>query len=401
MIGNDLRFFHGGKGANQAVAAARLGARVRMIGRVGNDSYGENLLVGLSAEGIDTSKVRPSSGPTGTALITVDAAGQNSIVVVPGANAQVVPEDLAPADFAGAAVTVLQLEIPLETVSWAATLARSAGSRVLLNAAPAQPLTDELLQEVDVLVVNEFEAAQVAGAEEPQTPEEALELARRLAGRVPVAVITLGERGLVWAGAEGEGHMPAFEVEEVDTTAAGDAFVGGLAAALAAGEDFISALSYGSAAGALAATEPGAQASLPGLKDLFGLIEQPAEETLIWARAREEAKNPAGSDEESVWDDEPLVLDREAIESLFREAKRTEIERQAEAVDRFLAAIGYPEALVTDLSRLSDFCPTGVEDAAETLRERIRQAYGVEIEEDDFQLYLWQLIDKLERHFLA
>jgi len=263
IIGGDLQHFHGGKGANQAVAAARLGGRVRMVGRVGADAYGAELKRGLEAEGIATADVAEIDSPTGVALISVSEDGQNAIIVSPGANARLRPEDLSPAQFANAKVVVLQLETPLETVQRAAELGREAGARVLLNAAPAQELPEELLQELDVLVVNEFEAAQVAGEEEPESMEEALSLARQLARRVPVVVITLGARGLVWAGAEGEGYLPAFEVQAVDTTAAGDAFVGGLAAALAAGEPFAAALKYGSAAGALAATRPGAQPSLP------------------------------------------------------------------------------------------------------------------------------------------
>ena len=263
IIGGDLQHFHGGKGANQAVAAARLGGRVRMVGRVGADAYGAELKRGLEAEGIATADVAEIKAPTGVALISVSEDGQNAIIVSPGANARLWPEDLSPTQFANAKVVVLQLETPLETVQRAAELGREAGARVLLNAAPARELPDELLGALDVLVVNEFEAAQVAGEEEPESMEEALSLARQLARRVPVVVVTLGARGLVWAGAEGEGYLPAFEVQAVDTTAAGDAFVGGLAAALAAGERFAAALKYGSAAGALAATRPGAQPSLP------------------------------------------------------------------------------------------------------------------------------------------
>ncbi len=272
IIGGDLQRFPGGKGANQAVAAARLGARVRMVGRVGADAYGAELKRGLEAEGIEAADVAAIEAPTGVALISVSEDGQNAIIVSPGANARLRPEDLNPTQFANAKVVVLQLETPLETVRRAAVLGREAGARVLLNAAPAQELPADLLRKLDVLVVNEFEAARVAGSDEPESMEEALALARELAQRVPVVVITLGARGLVWAGAEGEGYLPAFEVQAVDTTAAGDAFVGGLAAALAAGEPFAAALKYGSAAGALAATRPGAQPSLPRKGEVKGFI---------------------------------------------------------------------------------------------------------------------------------
>ncbi len=274
IIGGNLQRFPGGKGANQAVAAARLGGRVRMVGRVGADAYGAELKRGLEAEGIETADVAEIDAPTGVALISVSEDGQNAIIVSPGANARLRPEDLSPEGFAGAQVVVLQLETPLETVQRAAELGREAGARVLLNAAPARELPDELLEALDVLVVNEFEAAQVAGEEEPESMEEALSLARQLAQRVPVVVVTLGARGLVWAGAEGEGYLPAFEVQAVDTTAAGDAFVGGLAAALAAGEPFAAALRFGSAAGALAATRPGAQPSLPRKSEVEELSGQ-------------------------------------------------------------------------------------------------------------------------------
>ncbi len=274
IIGGDLQRFPGGKGANQAVAAARLGARVRMVGRVGADAYGTELKRVLGAEGIATAEVAEVEAPTGVALISVSEDGQNAIIVSPGANARLQPDDLDPALFANASVTVLQLETPLETVRRAAELGRAAGARVLLNAAPARELPDELLGALDVLVVNEFEAAQVAGAAEPESPEAALALARELARRVPVVVVTLGARGLVWAGGAGEGHLSAFEVEPVDTTAAGDAFVGGLAAALAAGEPLEQALRFGSAAGALAATRPGAQPSLPRRAEVEGLLRQ-------------------------------------------------------------------------------------------------------------------------------
>ncbi len=272
VIGGDLRQFPGGKGANQAVAAARLGGKVRMIGRVGADAYGAELKAGLAREGVDAEGVRElSDAPTGVALISVSEGGQNAIIVSPGANARLRPEDLSPAQFANAKVVILQLETPLETVRRAAELGRKAGARVLLNAAPAQSLPGELLNQLDVLVVNEFEAGVVAGRPEPASVEEALVLARELAGSVPVAVVTLGERGLVWAGAEGEGYLPAYEVEPVDTTAAGDAFVGGLAAGLAGGRPFAGALRLGAAAGALAATRPGAQPSLPRLEEAEAL----------------------------------------------------------------------------------------------------------------------------------
>ncbi len=361
VIGGDLERFPGGKGANQAVAAARLGARVRMVGRVGLDEHGAELLRGLENEGIDALGVGRVGTPTGVALISVDVQGQNAIVVSPGANARLQPDDLEPERFEGAEVVVLQLETPLETVHRAAELGRAAGARVLLNAAPAQALPEDLLAVTDVLVVNEFEAAMVAGAAEPEGPEAALALARELARRVPVVVVTLGARGLVWAGDGGEGHLPAFEVDPVDTTAAGDAFVGGLAAALAAGNPLLEALRFGSAAGALAATRFGAQASLPKPGDVGRLL----------AGERVES---AGS---------------------LMEAETYEVEKRALQIARLLEAIGYPEAWVSDRSRLSHFY--GSEEEKQQLLEDVRHAYGVSLRPEDFEKPLWILVDELEQ----
>jgi len=272
-IGGGLARHPGGKGANQAVAAARMGAAVRMIGRVGDDAFGQALIANLEREGVDTSGVRALSGvPTGVALITVDPRGENAIVVSPGANARLGPEDLSPAEFTGARVVLLQLEVPLDAVREAARLGKEAGARVILNAAPAQRLPEELLALLDLLVVNEHEAAAILEATPPETPEEALAQARALARRVPVSVITLGEKGLVYASGETSGHLPAFPVQAVDTTAAGDAFVGALAAALAEGAPLSDALRLGAAAGALAATRPGAQPSLPRRDEAVALL---------------------------------------------------------------------------------------------------------------------------------
>ena len=272
-IGGDLARHPGGKGANQAVAAARMGAAVRMVGRVGDDAFGRALIANLKREGVDTRGVRALAGvPTGVALITVDPRGENAIVVSPGANARLGPENLSPAEFTGARVVLLQLEVPLDAVREAARLGKEAGALVILNAAPAQKLPEELLALLDLLVVNEHEAAAILEAAPPETPEEALAQARTLSQRVPVAVITLGERGLAYAGREDAGTLPAFPVQAVDTTAAGDAFVGALAAALAEGASLPDALRLGAAAGALAATQPGAQPSMPRRDEVVALL---------------------------------------------------------------------------------------------------------------------------------
>jgi len=211
--------------------------------------------------------------PTGVALIAVSTSGENAIVVSPGANARLGPEDLNPKDLEHAAVLLLQLEVPLETVAEAARIGRAAGARVVLNAAPARPLPDALLANLDLLVVNAHEAATLLRAEPPEDPSSALSAARALARRVPIAVVTLGARGLAYAGVEGEGQLPAFLVRPVDTTAAGDAFTGALAAGLAEGMGLEQALRLGAAAGALAATRPGAQPSLPRREEAEALLE--------------------------------------------------------------------------------------------------------------------------------
>lgn len=263
----------GGKGANQAVAAARLGAAVRMVGRVGDDADGKALREALRAAGVDATAVHTGDAPTGVALIQVDAQGQNTIVVSAGANAELAVEDLDPAHLA-AQVLVLQLEVPLATVLAAAARARAAGALVVLNAAPAAKLGAEELLNVTHLVVNEHEAATLLGAEPSAVTRSPQEAVRRLAELVPTAVMTLGAKGAAWAKRDGAaGMQPAFQVEAVDTTAAGDAFVGALAARLANGEsDVAAAVRFACAAGSLATTRAGAQPSIPGLDQVQALI---------------------------------------------------------------------------------------------------------------------------------
>jgi len=252
----------GGKGANQAVAAARLGARVAMVGRVGTDPYGAELVEGLIAEGIDTRHiVRDLECATGIALITVDESGQNSIVVASGANGRLTEVDVEAAHglIEGADVVLLQLETPLPVVASAAGWARSRGVMVILNPAPAQPLPPALLSDVDVLIPNESEVATLSRAEgAPECDVEAF--ARMMPGKL---IVTRGDRGALLYG-EGETRsFSAYPVRAVDTTAAGDAFVAGIAVSLAEGSSFDDAVRFASAAGACAVTRPGAQPSLP------------------------------------------------------------------------------------------------------------------------------------------
>jgi ribokinase len=275
VIGGDFRTVPGGKGANQAVAARRMGAQVRMLGRVGMDTFGSQLLDNLSKAGVDATGVgRDPQAASGIALIMVDDAGQNSILVAPGANMLLSPADIdaAEAVTATAQVMLLQLEIPLETVVRAAQIGHAHGVKVVLNPAPAQPLPPELTRLVDVLVPNEFEAALLTGL--PVDSDEQIRAAAsalRATGAANV-IITLGGRGALLATAQGFQHFPAFPVKPVDTTAAGDAFVGCLGAALAEGRTLEEAMRWGSAAGALATTKKGAQPSLPQRKEVEDLL---------------------------------------------------------------------------------------------------------------------------------
>jgi ribokinase len=271
VTGDDVFRNPGGKGANQAVAAARLGRRVAMVGRVGDDDAGRELLGSLEADAVDTSRVRVVAGvPSGIALITVSEDGENQIVVSPGANARLTPDDVGQAGAAlgAATVTLLQLEVPLEAV---AAAARAAGGTVVLNPAPVRDLPEELVADVDVLVPNRVELAQLAGGAEPGTVAEATRLAGRLPARA--VVVTLGADGcLVIVGGDTV-HVPAVPVRAVDTTAAGDAFCGGLADALAGGATLEDAARRAVRVAAAACLRPGAQASLPTPGDLQALPE--------------------------------------------------------------------------------------------------------------------------------
>jgi ribokinase len=263
LSGSDFGLFPGGKGANQAVAAARQEAGVVMVGCVGDDAFGAQMRGALSGDGVDTRYVAiDSQAPTGVALITVEERGDNRIIVVAGANGQVSPAKVLAADdaFSSGDVLILQLEIPLPSVMAAAHIAHDRGMQVILNAAPAQPLGQDLLALVDYLIVNAIEATTLAGLAPEQTTPAAEALRARGAQNV---VVTLGADGAILFDADGRLAVPAFPVSVVDTTAAGDAFVGAFAAALTTGLPAREAVRWGNAAGALAVTQFGAQPSLP------------------------------------------------------------------------------------------------------------------------------------------
>ena len=275
IIGSAFKTVPGGKGANQAVAAARLGAWISMVGKVGDDGFGRQLRHNLETAGVRHDFVTQSPAvASGVALITVEESGQNSIVVALGANTQLSPADIDAADelIAGAGIMLLQLECPLDSVIHATARARRHGVNVILNPAPAQPLPAELLQMVDILIPNETEAELLTGIS-VHTDDDAANAARALlALGVGAVIITLGDRGALLACGGEITHFPPFPVVAVDTTAAGDAFIGGLAVALSEGKMLPDAVRLGSAAGALAATRAGAQSSLPTRSDVEAML---------------------------------------------------------------------------------------------------------------------------------
>lgn len=272
LQGRSIDHVPGGKGGNQAVGCARQGARVRLVGCVGDDAHGRALREALEGDGIDTTAVAvDATAPTGTALVMVDDAGQNRIVVIAGANARVeIDEDALAVQLRDADFLVAQFETPLPQVELALRAARRAGCKVLLNPSPAQPVADAWWPLIDTLVVNEVEAQMLAGhvAESPGDAALAGQALRRRG--VTRVVVTLGSRGAVAVDAQGARHHAAPKVDVVDTTAAGDTFLGALAVALARdGADLDAAVRMGIRAGALCVGRPGAQPSIPQRDDVL------------------------------------------------------------------------------------------------------------------------------------
>ncbi|MER5222369.1 ribokinase [Streptomyces flaveus] len=270
VLGSDLAVHPGGKGANQAVAAARLGARTALLARVGDDGHGRLLLDSMRDAGVDTAGVLVGGAPTGVALITVDPSGDNSIVVSPGANGRLTPEDVrtASALLAASPVVSAQLEIPLETVEEVVRGLRP-DTRFVLNPSPPRELPDEVLAACDPLIVNEHEARVVLGTDAGATPSE---WAEALLARGPRSVVvTLGEEGALVADASGVARVPSVKVDAVDTTGAGDAFTAALAWRLGAGESLADSAAYAARVGAVAVTREGAQASFPTAEEIASL----------------------------------------------------------------------------------------------------------------------------------
>jgi ribokinase len=266
IIGSNFCTAGGGKGANQAVAAARLGASTHIIGRVGNDKFAEELLTNLQSFGLNTDNVSIDKNThSGVAVIAVEDSGQNNIIVIPGANNNFDDEDLERLKklLPGATALLLQLEIPLPIVQKAAVLAREAGVLVILDPAPARSdMRIEIYPLIDIMTPNEVEASQLVGFP-VNNPETAILAGKQLQERgVRNVIVKLGDRGVVAVTADETFFVPAFAVEAIDTVAAGDAFNGGLAAALDGGLSLSEAVVWGAAAGALCATKMGAQVAM-------------------------------------------------------------------------------------------------------------------------------------------
>lgn len=256
----------GGKGANQAVACARQGARVAMVGCVGEDEFGKTLRNALAGDGIDVAHVRTAGGSTGVAVVMVDDDGENRITIIPGAN------DLLKAgpEILDGRFLLLQCEVPMSEVVLAARIMRDKGATVVMNPAPVCRLPEELWSLVDILVMNEIEASELSGLPVAD-PANAAAAATSLRRKGPsTAIVTLGSQGVLVADEAGCRHFPALPVQVVDTTAAGDTFIGAMCAARAAGQTMDAAVLRGIQAAAICVTRAGAQAAIPYLRELAG-----------------------------------------------------------------------------------------------------------------------------------
>ncbi|GAP14955.1 ribokinase [Longilinea arvoryzae] len=284
LSGTDFNIIPGGKGANQAVAARRAGAPTRMIGCVGEDIFADTLRNSLKDAGVDVSGIHAIAGhPTGTAVILVDDAGENRILIIPGTNGLVsitMVDDAWPS-LAQTSMILLQHEIPLETVRHIIERAHHEGIPVMLNAAPFYPIPESTLQQLDVLVINETEASSLCDFPVID-PKSAFDAAGTLQKNGPrTVIITLGPMGSVLVSPEFNLYQPGFPVRVVDTTAAGDTFVGGYAAALWEGKDIPDALQYAAAAATLAVTRLGAQSSIPDKREVIESMKDCARPEVI------------------------------------------------------------------------------------------------------------------------
>ncbi|MBT3180239.1 MAG: ribokinase [Candidatus Marinimicrobia bacterium] len=276
LVGDSFGMFLGGKGANQAIAASRAGATVTMIGRLGNDLFGKQFLEKFSQEGINTDfVVQDKENGTGIGMPLIDSSGDNSIVIIPQANMALTVKNInqAEASIAKADVLVMQCEVPLEANQRAAEIAKENGTLVILNPAPAQLIPNHTLELVDIITPNETETEILTGL--PTKTEDEVILAGKslLSKGVKTVILTLGERGSMLLTKNGEKIIPAFDVNAVDTTAAGDSFCGALAASLADGKSINSSVEIANAAGALAVTILGAEPSLPHRDAIESLLQ--------------------------------------------------------------------------------------------------------------------------------
>ncbi|WP_195937930.1 ribokinase [Romboutsia sp. 1001713B170131_170501_G6] len=267
LLGSNFKEVPGGKGANQAVAMARLNGNVTMIGKVGNDSFGETLVNSLKKDNINTNYIQVAEGPSGVALITVDKNAQNSIVVAPGANYKLTKEDIDKNIDAikNSDIVVVQLETPLETIKYALKKAKELGKYTILNPAPAVVLEDEIIENVDLLTPNETEL-EIISQKSISNEEDINECAQIMINKgVKELIVTLGSKGSLYINKETSMFKKAYKVEAIDTTAAGDSYTGALAVAIANGKDMEYAMDFASKVGALSVMKEGAQSSLPTL----------------------------------------------------------------------------------------------------------------------------------------
>jgi ribokinase len=276
VLGSEFITAAGGKGANQAVGAARAGGDVTFVARVGRDVFGDQAIKGFRRDGIRVEAVfRDAKRPSGVALIFVARDGENSIAVASGANSLLSPADVrrARAAFRGAAVLLMQLETPMPAVAEAARLAQDEGVLTILNPAPARDLPDHLLKEISILTPNESEAEILSGTK-VRDESSAITAARKLRQRgVKTVILTLGARGALVCNANGEILVPGYKVKSVDTTAAGDVFNGALAVNLGEGEQLVDAVRFANAAAAISVTQLGAQPSAPQRKEIDAFLK--------------------------------------------------------------------------------------------------------------------------------
>ena len=267
LLGSNFKEVPGGKGANQAVAMARLNGNVTMIGKVGNDSFGETLVNSLKKDNINTNYIQVEEGPSGVALITVDKNAQNSIVVAPGANYKLTKEDIDKNIDAikNSDIVVVQLETPLETIKYALKKAKELGKYTILNPAPAVVLEDEIIENVDLLTPNETEL-EIISQKSISNEDDINECAQIMINKgVRELIVTLGSKGSLYINKETSMFKKAYKVEAIDTTAAGDSYTGALAVAISIGKDMEYAMDFASKVGALSVMKEGAQSSLPTL----------------------------------------------------------------------------------------------------------------------------------------